>query len=74
MRVEVDKYVKTALGHTRGFSTHSCRATFAKMAMENKFPLEDVQKTLGHMDSRTTKLYDKRGDNPERSATFIANY
>jgi len=70
----VRKYVKEALGHTRGFSAHSCRATFATTALENKWPLEDVQKTLGHVDSRTTKLYDKRGDNPERSATFFANY
>ena len=70
----VRKYVKEALGHTRGFSAHSCRATFATTALENKCPLEDVQKTLGHVDSRTTKLYDKRGDNPERSATFFANY
>ena len=70
----VRKYVKAVLGHTRGFSAHSCRATFATTALENKCPLEDVQKTLGHVDSRTTKLYDKRGDNPERSATFFANY
>lgn len=70
----VRKYVKDALGHARGFSAHSCRATFATTALENKCPLEDVQKTLGHVDSRTTKLYDKRGDNPERSATFFANY
>ena len=70
----VRKYVKAALGHTRGFSAHSCRATFATTALENKCPLEDVQKTLGHVDSRTTKLYDKRGDNSERSATFFANY
>ena len=70
----VRKYVEKALGHTRGFSAHSCRATFATTALENKCPLEDVQKTLGHVDSRTTKLYDKRGDNPERSATFFANY
>ena len=69
----VRKYVKTALRHTRGFSAHSCRATFATTALENKCPLEDVQKTLGHVDSRTSKLYDKRGDNPECSATFFAN-
>ena len=68
------KYVKQALELPRGFSAHSCRATFATTALENKCPLEDVQRTLGHADSRTTKLYDKRGDDPERSATFFANY
>ena len=68
------KYVKAALELPRGFSAHSCRATFATTALENKCPLEDVQRTLGHADSRTTKLYDKRGDDPERSATFFANY
>ena len=47
---------------------------FATTALENKCPLKDVQKTLGHVDSRTTKIYDKHGDNPERSATFFANY
>ena len=68
------KYVKAALEMPRGFSAHSCRATFATTALENKCPLEDIQRTLGHADSRTTKLYDKRGDDPERSATFFANY
>lgn len=68
------KYVKGALGITRGFSAHSCCSTFATTALEKKCPLEDVQQTLGHADSRTTKLYDRRSDNPERSATFFANY
>jgi site-specific recombinase XerD len=68
------KYVRKVLGIARGFSAHSCRSTFATTALENRCPLEDVQQTLGHADSRTTKLYDKRGDNPERSATFFANY
>jgi len=68
------KYTRKALGITCGFSVHSCRATFATRAVLNDSPLEDVQKALGHADSRTTKFYDKRGDNPERSATFFANY
>jgi hypothetical protein len=32
------------------------------------------QQALGPADSRTTKLYDKRGHNPQRSAAFFANY
>jgi integrase/recombinase XerD len=70
----VRKYMNRALGIDRGFSAHSCRATFATNALENRCPLEDVQAALGHADSRTTKLYDKRGHNPERSAAFFANY
>jgi hypothetical protein len=27
-----------------------------------------------HADSSTTKLYDQRGYNPEKSASFFANY
>ena len=70
----VGKYMKQALGIERGFSAHSCRATFATNALEKGCPLEDVQQALGHADSRTTKLYDKRGHSPERSAAFFANY
>ena len=70
----VGKYMKQALGIERGFSAHSCRATFATNALEKGCPLERVQEALGHADSRTTKLYDKRGHSPERSAAFFANY
>ncbi len=36
--------------------------------------LADVQKAAGHRDSGTTKLYDRRGCNPEKAASFFANY
>ncbi len=36
--------------------------------------LEDVQSAAGHADPSTTKLYDRRGYNPEKSASFFANY
>ncbi len=35
---------------------------------------EDVQSAAGHADPSTTKLYDRRGYNPEKSASFFANY
>ena len=35
--------------------------------------LEDVQLAAGHADPSTTKLYDRRGYNPEK-ASFFANY
>jgi site-specific recombinase XerD len=70
----VRKYAKRALGIGRGFSAHSCRATFATTSLTNGSSLEDVQEALGHADATTTKLYDKRGFNPEKSAAFFANY
>jgi site-specific recombinase XerD len=70
----VRKYVEEALGIERGFSAHSCRATFATTSLSNGSSLEDVQEALGHAAATTTKLYDKRGFNPEKSAAFNANY
>jgi len=37
-------------------------------------PIEDVQPDVGHADPRTTKLYDRRGHDPKKSASFFANY
>ena len=43
-------------------------------AIENGAQLEDVQKAAGHRDPGTTKLYDRRGYNPEKAASFFATY
>ncbi len=67
------KYAKR-IGLGRGFSAHSMRATFITTALENGASLEDVQYAVGHEDPSTTKLYDRRRLNPERSASFYANY
>lgn len=67
------KYAE-ALGLDRGFSAHSMRATFITTALENGCSLEDVQRAAGHADPGTTKLYDRRGYNPEKSASFFATY
>ena len=69
----VRKYVK-AIGLARGYSAHSMRATFITTALENGAQLEDVQKAAGHRDPSTTKLYDRRGYNPEKAASFFATY
>jgi integrase/recombinase XerD len=69
----VRKYV-AALGTGRGYSAHSMRATFITTALENGAQLEDVQKAAGHRDPSTTKLYDRRGYNPEKAASFFATY
>jgi integrase len=69
----VRKYA-AALGLDRGYSAHSMRATFITTALENGAKLEDVQKAAGHRDPSTTKLYDRRGYNPEKAASFFATY
>jgi integrase/recombinase XerD len=69
----VRKYAGT-LGLDRGYSAHSMRATFITTALENGAQLEDVQKAAGHRDPGTTKLYDRRGYNPEKTASFFATY
>jgi len=73
----IDRVVRkfaTALGLDRGYSAHSMRATFITTALENGAQLEDVQKAAGHRDPGTTKLYDRRGYNPEKAASFFATY
>jgi site-specific recombinase XerD len=69
----VRKYAKR-IGLDRGYSAHSMRATFITTALDNGASLEDVQRAAGHADPATTKLYDRRGYNPEKSASFFANY
>jgi integrase/recombinase XerD len=67
------KYARS-IGLERGYSAHSMRATFITTALDNGASLEDVQPAAGHADPSTTKLYDRRGYNPEKSASFFANY
>lgn len=62
------------IGVVRDYSAHSMRATFITTALENGAQLEDVQKAAGHRDPSTTKLYDRRGYNPEKAASFFATY
>jgi integrase/recombinase XerD len=64
----------TAIGLDRGYSAHSMRATFITTALENGATLDDVQRAAGHAEPGTTKLYDRRGYNPEKSASFFATY
>jgi len=63
-----------AIGLDRGYSAHSMRATFITTALENGCSLGDVQRAAGHREPSTTKLYDRRGYNPEKSASYFATY
>lgn len=67
------KYVGI-IGLGNGYSAHSMRATFITTALNNGASLEDVQRDVGHAEPSTTKLYDRRGYNPEKSASFFATY
>jgi integrase/recombinase XerD len=57
------------IGLARGYSAHSMRATFITTALKNGAQLEDVQTAAG----QTTKLYDRRGYNPKKAASFFAS-
>ena len=73
----IDRILKKYIGRLeigRGYSAHSMRATFITTALANGASLEDVQRDVGHAEPSTTKLYDRRGHNPEKSASFFANY
>jgi len=50
------------------------RATFITTALDNGASLEDVQSAARPADPSATKLYDRHGYNPEKSASFFANY
>ena len=64
------KYARS-IGLSRGYSAHSMRATFITTAFDNGASLEDVQSAAGHADPSTTKLYDRRGYNPEKSRELL---
>jgi site-specific recombinase XerD len=70
----LQKYAGQAIGRSEGYAAHSMRAKFITTALNNGANLEDVQEAAGHADASTTKLYDRRGYNPERAASFFACY
>lgn len=74
---QIDRLFKHWCKRTKipeGYSSHSMRATFATTALNNGASIEEVQDVLGHAHSSTTRLYDRRGYNPEKSASFFATY
>lgn len=70
----VAKKYANQIGKTRGYAAHSMRATWVTAALDNGADIVDVQKDAGHSDVSTTRRYDRRGKNPEKSAAFFATY
>src|SRR3984893_3679292 len=63
-RIDAARMLKSRLkdtGLSDAFSPHSFRATGITNFLENGGTLEVAQRIAGHADSRTTKLYDRRG-------------
>src|SRR6202035_3156252 len=63
-RIDAARMLKRRLkdaGLSDAFSPHSFRATGITNYLENGGTLEVAQRIAGHADSRTTKLYDRRG-------------
>lgn len=69
----VKKYA-AMMGIERGYSAHSCRSTFITHALSSGAKLEHVQQTVGHAHLSTTQGYDRSNFDPEKSATFFANF
>ena len=59
-----------AIGLKTGHSAHSIPATFISTAPENGATLDDAQRAAGQAEPGTTELYDRRGYNPKKSASF----
>jgi integrase/recombinase XerD len=62
------------LGLDRGYSAHSMRATFITTALREQRPARGRAEGRRPRDPGTTKLYDRRGYNPEKAALFFATY
>ena len=69
----VRKYA-TELGLDRGYPAHSMRATFRRRSSPRRLRTAPSSRTFRHRDPGTTKLYDRRGYNPEKAASFFATY
>ncbi len=69
----VRKYVGE-IGLHRAFSAHSMRAMFITRALDNGHQPRRGATRRWYAAATTTKLYDRRGYNPEKSASFFASY
>lgn len=67
------RYARKA-GLPAGVRPHTARATFITQALENKCPIEAVQRSVGHSKISTTQMYDKRQVHHRESASFVVQY
>jgi integrase/recombinase XerD len=67
------RYARKA-GMPEGVRPHTARATFITQALENKCPIEAVQRSVGHSKISTTQMYDKREVHHRESASFVVQY
>ncbi|MBF0186648.1 MAG: tyrosine-type recombinase/integrase [Magnetococcales bacterium] len=61
-------------GLPKGVTLHTARATFITQALEQKCPIEAVQRSVGHAHISTTQMYDKRAMHHRESASFVVRY
>ena len=57
-----------------GFCVHALRATAAANTLAHNADIAKVQEWLGHANSTTSQLYDRRQSRPEESPTFKVEY
>jgi integrase/recombinase XerD len=57
-----------------GFCVHALRATAATNALAHHADIAKVQEWLGHANTATIRLYDRRQRRPEESPTFKVEY
>jgi integrase/recombinase XerD len=62
------------IGLGPGYSSHAMRTTFITTALANGAKLEDVQRTVGHVDPAMTTLYDRGWFTPQKSAALVVAY
>lgn len=62
------------IGKARGYGAHAMRATWVTTALANGADIVDVQRDAGHADVSVTRRYDRRRQDPEKSAAFFATY
>jgi hypothetical protein len=64
----------TALGMGRGIRRIRCARPLSLPRWRTVQHATTCQRAAGHVEPGSTKLYDRRGYNPEKSASFFATY
>ena len=67
-----DKYTRQV--GFEGTSPHFARTTFVTVGLEHGAKIEEMQRTVGHSQIKTTQMYDRRSFKYEESASFKVWY